>query len=148
MADGRAPVRRAGPAGGRFTLGVLAVVVAVAGAACGDDLQARTQDLADQVQSEARERIDDEVQAAIDQARERFGGAVDVDRVCELVADQRLTAPERGRLEVAVELGEALGLPPDLTTAGRTVLRTTDGATGQVEQLTETCQTLGVDPAS
>lgn len=119
------------------------LVVAVALAGCGGDLETRTREAADEVRSQAEGRVDDALRERLDEARERFGGAVDVDRVCELVADERLTAGERGRLEVAVELGEALGLPSEVTTAGRRILDVTDGATGRVEDLSAACAEVG-----
>lgn len=125
----------------RPVLVVLPAAVALAG--CGGDLETRTRDAASEVRSQAEGRIDEALQARLDDARERFGGTVDVDRVCELVADDRLTASERGRLGVAVELGEAFGLPADVTTAARTVLEATDGATTRVEDLSAACADVG-----
>lgn len=122
----------------------LAIGLVVAMAGCGG-LQDQTRDLAADSRSEAIGRVGDAVVPRLEQAREQFGGRVDVNRVCALVADDRLTGAERGRLEVAVELGEALGLPADLTTAGRTVLDATDGATDRVDGLVEACRTAGAD---
>lgn len=122
---------------------MLAVAAMLVLAGCGGDLGSRTRDVASEVRSQAEGRLDEAVQDRIDEARERFGGAVDVDRVCALVADDRLTASERGRLEVAVELGEALGLPADVTSAARTVLDVTEGATTQVGDLSAACAEAG-----
>lgn len=139
---------RRGRRGGGSVLAGFGAVLAVGLAGCSSDLEGATRDLADQVESEARARVDDVVEGQLDELRTQFGGAVDVERVCALVGDERLTNPERGRLELAVELGEALGLPDDLTTAGRTVLTTSDGATTQVEELSQACARLGADVGS
>lgn len=123
----------------------MAVVVL---SACGGDLETRTRNAASEVRSQAGGRIDEVKQERLDDVRERFGGAVDVDRVCDLVADERLTGPERDRLAMAVELGDALGLPSDLADAGRAVLAATDGETGQVGALRDACEDLGADAAA
>lgn len=127
--------------------GMALVIAAIVLAGCGD-LESRTREAASDVRSQAEGRIDEAMQERLDDARERFGGAVDVDRVCGLVADDRLTGPERDRLAVAVELGEAFGLPTELVTAGRAVLSATDGETGQVGALRDTCAGLGADLAT
>lgn len=116
------------------------VVIALAGCdTVGEQAQQVTDDLREQAGSE----LDQAVQDQVDQALERFGGTVDVDRVCALIADDRLTGAERGRLEVAVEVGEALGLPEQVTSAGRQVLDTTDGATDRVDDLADACLEVG-----
>jgi hypothetical protein len=118
----------------------LLAVVPLAGCA---GLEDATRDVAGEVRSQAEGRVDEAMQDRLADVRERFGGAVDVDRVCALVADDRLSAGERGRLEVAVELGEALGLPAEVTTAARTVLDATDGATTRVDDLSRACAEVG-----
>lgn len=133
---------------GRRVVGsLLAAVAGVALASCGD-VESRTREVASDVRSQAEGRIDEAMQERLDDARDRFGGAVDVDRVCDLVADDRLTGPERDRLVVAVELGETLGLPSELVTGGRAVLSATDGETGQVGALRDACDGLGADLAT
>ncbi len=127
--------------------GVVVAVAAVLLAGCGD-LESRTREAASDVRSQAEGRVDEAMQERLDDARERFGGAVDADRVCGLVADDRLTGPERDRLVVAVELGQTLGLPSELLTAGRAVLSATDDEAGQVGALRDACADLGADAAT
>lgn len=124
---------------------VLALVVtgcaAVEEAAGGLSGQAASeaQRQVDRVRDRVGEQAADRVRTAV----EEFGGNIDVDRVCELVGDDRLTSSERGRLEVAVELADALGLPADVIGPARQVLESTTGATNQVEGLVEACRHAG-----
>lgn len=122
------PVLRAGLAG--------LVVVALAGC---DILGDRTGQLADEVTSRGASELDQAVRDRVDAALERFGGSVDVQRVCELVADDRLTEAEREPLEAAIAVGDELGLPAAVIEAGRRVLDATDGATDRVAALVDAC---------
>lgn len=125
-----------------WRVGVAVVLLAGALTACeglGEQAQQVTDDLRERAGSEVEQAVQDQV----DQALERFGGSVDVERICELVADDRLTGAERGRLEVAVEVGEALGLPPEVTSAGKQVLEASDGATDRVGDLSDACAEAG-----
>lgn len=122
----------------------LVVVLLVALSACAQVDEA-TQDLPVS-RSEAQERVGDAVLGRLDQAREAFGAeVVDVERVCALVEDDRLSDGERDRLELAVEVAESLGLPADVTVAARTVLDASDGATDRVGDLLAACRDAGVE---
>ena len=127
-------------------LGLVTLATAVAALAGCGAVGDQVDQLSEDVRTRAASELDRAVQDQVDRALEQFGGSVDVDRLCELVADDRLTAGERGRLEVAVEVGEALGLPESVTSAGRQVLDTTDGATDRVGDLATACAEAGADP--
>lgn len=147
---GRTWRRAGGPrATGRRTLVATAAVVAVVATGC-DAVEDAAGDLSGAAASEAqrqvdrvRDRVGDEVAARVQDAVVQYGGTIDVDRVCELVGDDRLTNSERGRLEVAVELADALGLPSDIVGPAGDLLDTTSGATDRVEGLVEACKAAG-----
>ncbi len=150
-AGGR-PIRPATVLARRAT--VLAVAVLTIGAGGCDQVSDAAGRLPAEVRSEAqrraqeqvdevRDRVGDEVAERVQSAVREYGGSIDADRVCELVADDRLTSAERGRLEVAVELAEALGLPPEVVGPAGDLLTTTNGATDQVGDLVEGCKSVG-----
>ncbi len=132
----------------RFRAAVVGIGLAAVSLAGCEAVGDQARQVSDDVRSRAASELDQAVRDQVDRALEQFGGSVDVDRLCELVADDRLTSGERGRLEVAVEVGEALGLPADVTEAGRRVLDTTDGATERVDDLAMACAELGAGSGS
>lgn len=128
---------------------VVAATLAMVVTGC-DAVEQAAGGLSDQAASEAqrqvdrvRDRVGEEAAERLRVAVEEYGGNIDVDRVCELVGDDRLTNSERGRLEVAVELADALGLPADVIGPARQLLESTTGATTQVEGLVEACRQAG-----
>ncbi len=135
------PVSSRGPRRPGLPVALALVVVAIGG--CGQ-LGDGTQDLPTS-RAEAEGRVGDAVIGRLDQAREAFGGEIDVDQVCSLVADDRLTWSERDRLEAAVQLGDTLGLPSAVTDAGSSILDATDGATDRVGDLRAACAEAGAD---
>ena len=134
------------PARGVLRLGLPTLALALSGllVACGA-VEESARGLASEARAEGREQLDEAVRQRVDEAVERFGGSVDVDRLCELVADDRLTASERGRLSLAVDVAEALGLPADVVAAAEQVLASTDGATTRVEDLSAACREAGAN---
>lgn len=133
---------------------VLAMTVLAIGAAGCDQVSDAAGSLPGDIRSEAqrraqeqvddvRARVGDEVAQRVQDAVAEYGGSVDVDRVCELVADDRLTSAERGRLEVAVELADAVGLPPEVVGPAGELLTTTNGATDQVGEMVDACKSVG-----
>lgn len=134
-------LRRAAIAG-MVGLALLAAGCDVVEGAAGDLSGAAASEAQRQV-DRVRDRVGDEVAARVQDAIAEYGGTIDVDRVCELVGDDRLTSSERGRLEVAVELADALGLPSDIVGPAGDLLDTTSGATNRVEGLVEACRAAG-----
>jgi hypothetical protein len=137
----------------RHALVAATAVLALVGTGCdavGDAVGDAAGELSGAAASEAqrqvdrvRDRVGDEVAERVQDAVVQYGGTIDVDRVCELVGDDRLTNSERGRLEVAVELADALGLPADVVGPAGELLDTTSGATDRVGDLVEACKAAG-----
>lgn len=123
----------------RWLVGV-ALAATLAGCA---DVEESARGLASEAVADGREQLEAAVRARVEEAATRFGGAVDVDRLCELVADGRLTASERGRLSLAVDVADALGLPEGVVTAATQLLERTDGATTRVDDLAAACREAG-----
>lgn len=153
---GAASTARATRGGSRWIRRVTVVTVAVlsiGAAACDQvsdaagslpaELRSEAQRRAQEQVNEVRDRVGDEVADRVQSAVREYGGSIDVDSVCELVADDRLTGAERGRLQVAVELAEALGLPPEVVGPAGDLLTTTSGATDQVGDMVDGCKTVG-----
>lgn len=129
------------------------VVVVVAGGLLAGCAQVEDQvsDLADQARSaaaervaSAREQVEGDARQRLDEAIEQWGGDVDVDAVCEMVRDRRLTDNERRSLEFVRDHGLKVGLPFPLVQAAEAVMRLNDNATDeQVNTMIEACREVG-----
>lgn len=133
----------------RWLTVVIAVVVAgLVGCAQVED---QVGDLTDQARSEAAERVasardqvEGEARARLDEALGQWGGDVDVNAVCEMVRDRRLSDNERRSLEFVRDHGLKVGLPFPLVRAAEAVVQLNDDATDeQVNTMIEACMELG-----
>jgi hypothetical protein len=93
---------------------------------------------------QARERLEGEARERFDDAVREWGGDVDVDAICDMVRDRRLTPAERRTLELVVSNGLQFGVPLPLVQAAEVVVQLNDNATDeQVATMIRACREVG-----